>query len=142
MNKYRQSNTTIVGASGQMYAEGAKHDRNINYTHYGIFANDNTYAVTFNPRYNRPPTKIIEQKPIKQPPSNQYITKPLHEPPTSITEAKFYLNNATADKPPLLPPYLNRPEDLGIIQGLANEKNKGNIEYGPAHKNIITYNIY
>ena len=142
MNKYRPANTTIVGASGQMTGEGAKHDRTINYNHYGIFANDNTYAVTFSPYINRPPTKIIEQKPIKPPQTNQHITKPLHEPPTSMTDAKFYLNNASADKPPLLPPYLNKPEDLGRIQGLANEKDKGNVLYGPAHKNTITYNIY
>ena len=142
MNKYRPANTTIVGASGQMTGEGAKHDRTIDYNHFGIYANDNTYAVTFNPHYNRPPTKIIEQKPIKQPPSNQHITKPIVEPPTSMTDGKVYLNNATANKPPLLPPYLNKPEDLARIQGLANEKDKGNIKYGPAHKNTITYNIY
>ena len=141
MNKYKNPNSTTVGVSGCMVNENMKTEKQINYNHYGIFANDNTYAVTFNPYINRPPTKQMIHYPIKPPPTNEHITKTYNEPPVSLTDGKVYLNNATSNTPPLLPPHLNKPEDLTKIQGLANEKNKGRIQYGPTHivdkKNII-----
>lgn len=66
---------------------------------------------------------------MKPPPTNQHITKPLHEPPVAITDGGYYIKKDKANKPPLLPPYLKKPEKLGEIQGRANEKNKGNIDY-------------
>ena len=141
MNKYKNPNSTTIGVSGCMVNENMRTEKQINYNHYGIFANDNTYAVTFNPFINRPPTKHMTHYPIKPPPANQHITKTYNEPPVSLTDGKVYLNNATSNPPPLLPPHLNKPEDLAAIQGLANEKNKGRVQYGPTHivnqKNIV-----
>ena len=129
MNKYKNPNSTAVGTAGQMVNENMKTEKQINYQHYGIFANDNTYAVTFNPQINRPPTKHMTHYPIKPPPTNQLITITYNEPPASLTDGKAYLNNATSNTPPIIPPYLNKPEDLATIQGLADEKNKGRIDY-------------
>ena len=141
MNKYKNPNSTAVGTAGQMVNENMKTEKQINYQHYGIFANDNTYAVTFNPQINRPPTKHMTHYPIKPPPTNQHITITYNEPPASLTDGKVYLNNAAANAPPIIPPYLNKPEDLATIQGLADEKNKGRVIYGPTHiikqKNIV-----
>lgn len=129
MNKYRNPNSTTVGAEGAMFNEGTKTEKTIEFNHFGIFSNDNTYAVTFNPKINRPPTKYMENKPVKPPKSNQHKTKPLHEPPVSITDGGYYLKKDKAPKAPILPPYLKKPEKLGEIQGRADERNKGRIGY-------------
>lgn len=129
MSNYRNPYSKTVGAEGTMFNENTKTEMQVDFNHYGIFSNDNTYAVTFNPKINRPPTKYFQDKPVKPPPSNQHITKPLHEPPVSITDGGYYIKKDKADKPPLLPVYLKKPENLGEIQGIANEKNKGNIGY-------------
>ena len=107
MNRYRDPNSSTVGAEGTMYNQATRTEKTLNYNHYGIFANDNTYAVMFNPYINRPPTKYMTDKPVKPPPSKQHITKPTTEPATSITK-----------QPPLLPPYLTNPEDLGARKGI------------------------
>lgn len=129
MNKYKNPNSSTVGATGQMFNEATKTEQNINYNHFGIFANDNTYAITFNPYINRPPTKYIQHIPVKPPPTDEHITKTYNEPPTSLTDGRQYLNNSKSKPPPLLPPYLNKPEDLGVIQGNTDERNKSNIIY-------------
>ena len=142
MNKYKNPNSTTVGVSGCMVNENMRTEKQINYNHYGIFANDNTYAITFNPYINRPPTKQMTHYPIKPPPTNQHITRTYNEPPVSLTDGKTYLNNAASNAPPILPPFLNKPEDLATIQGLADEKNKGTIQYGPTHTINQTNIVY
>lgn len=139
-NKYKSPFSEIVGREGEMYNEATMTNPNLHFQHFGIFANDNTYAVTFNPLINRPFTKIMEHKPVRPPPTNQHITKPICEPPVSMTDSQFYLNNAKAITPPILPPYLKMPQDLARIQGLAKENNKGSIIYGPTHT-VTTNNI-
>lgn len=133
MNKYRNPNSSIVATEGAMYNEGTKMEKKIDFNHYGIFSNDNTYAVTFNHKINRPPIKYFQNIPVKPPPSNQHITKPLHEPPVAITDGGYYLRKDKAKKAPELPPYLKKAEKLGEIQGKANEKNKGRIYYYKPH---------
>ena len=134
MNRYKDPNSSTVGAEGTMFNQATRTEKQIEYNHYGIFANDNTYAITFNPYINRPPTKYMADKPVKPPPSNQHITKPTVEPATSITDGGFYLKNNKTKKPPLLPPYLNKPEELGEIQGRAYEKDKAQIIREPNRK--------
>ena len=142
MNRYRDPNSSTVGAEGTMYNQATRTEKTLNYNHYGIFANDNTYAVMFNPYINRPPTKYMTDKPVKPPPSKQQITKPTTEPATSITDGGYYLKNNKTKKPPLLPPYLTNPEDLGAIQGRANEKDKSNIMYTKQQKVYQTHTNY
>ena len=141
-NNYNSPNAEIVGREGQMYNEATETNQHVKYVHYGIFANTNTYAVTFNPMINRPETKYFQHQPIKRPPENQHRTKGLHEPPVSMTDGQYYLHHGQVKAPPLLPPYLKKPEKLGEMQGLAHEKDKGNIIYGPTHKVIVENNIY
>ena len=117
-NRYRSPNANIVGATGQMYNEATKIEKKIDNKDYGLFANDNTYSVTFNPYINKPQTKYIQNIPSKQPPqANQNITKPLHEPCVGITDGGFYIHEAKVKSAPLLPPYLNMPTDEAKIQG-------------------------
>ena len=142
MNRYRDPNSSTVGAEGTMYNQATRTEKTLNYNHYGIFANDNTYAVMFNPYINRPPTKYMTDKPVKPPPSKQQITKPTTEPATSITDGGYYLKNNRTKKPPLLPPYLTNPEDLGEIQGRAYEKDKSNIMYTKQQKVYQTHTNY
>ena len=141
-NNYKSPDTEIAGREGQMYNEATITDKTIEFNDFGIFANDNTYAVSFNPYFNRPKTKYIENKPVRRPPTKEHRTKTYNEPPVSMTDGMFYLNNAYAKPPPVLPVYLKKPEDLARIQGLANESNKGNIIYGPTHTNNVSYIIY
>ena len=141
-NNYKSANSEIVGREGQMYNEATETNKQIKYQHYGIFTNTNTYAVTFNPMINRPETKYIENKPVRRPPEKQHMTKGLHEPPVSMTDGQYYIHHGHIKAPPLLPPYLKKPEKLGEVQGLAYEKNKGNVIYGPKHKVIVENNIY
>ena len=141
-NDYKSPNAEIVGREGVMYNENTEKVRFIKGKHYGIFSNDNTYAVTFNPKVNLPPTIVRENKPVRPPPTNQHTTKGLHEPPVSLTDGKHYIHHGYVKKPPLLPPYLKKPEDLARIQGLADENNKGSIIYGPKHSVIIKKKIY
>ena len=129
MNNYKNPYSKTVGTEGAMFNEATKTEMQVDFNHYGIFSNDNTYAVTFNPKINRPPTKYFQDKPVKPPLSNQHITKPLHEPPVTITDGGYFIKKDKAEKPPLLPVYLKKPENLGEIQGRADEKNKGNIHY-------------
>lgn len=116
MNRYRSPYSDIVGTSGQMYNEATKTERVINYNHYGICVNDNTYAVTFNPYINRPPTTVTQQDVIKLPRHNEHITKTYNEPPAGFTENNVYIASASVESPPLLPPYLNEPLEE-VIQG-------------------------
>ena len=129
MNNYKNPYSTTVGTEGAMFNENTKTEAKIDFNHYGIFSNDNTYAVKFNPNINRPPTKYFTDKPVKPPPTNQHITKGLHEPAVAITDGGYYIKKDKANSPPLLPVYLNKPEDLGQIHGLSNERNKGRIYY-------------
>lgn len=131
MNKYRNANTTIVGGEGMMYNQATEIVKKVDYPHYGIYSNDNTYAVTFNPQINRPPTQIIQSEVVKPPHTNQHITKPVCEPPVALSDSRMYLNNAQARPAPVLPPYLNKPEDLGRIQGLCDKRLKEYVIYGP-----------
>ena len=141
-NNYKSPSSEIVGREGQMYNEATITDQNIDFQDFSIFANDFTYPITFNPYLNRPKTKYIEHKPVRNSLYNQHITKQLHEPPVSMTDGMFYLHNDAAKPPPILPPYLNHPEQLGKVQGLANEQNKANIIGGPTHINIISNIVY
>ncbi len=131
MNKYRSPNTKIVAGDGLMYNQATKIEKDIKYQHYGIYSNDNTYAVTFNPYINRPPTKFMQTESVRMPPSDQHITKPVCEPPVALSDSRMYLNNAQARPAPVLPPYLNKPEDLGRIQGLCDKRLKEYVIYGP-----------
>lgn len=141
-NNYKSPQTEIAGREGYMYNQATITDRVIKYPHYDIFSNDNTYAVTFNPFLNRPDTKIWEHETVKLPRPLEHTTKPLHEPPVVITDGKYYMHLPKAEAPPLLPPYLKQPEDLGKIQGLTREKDKGNVIYGPTHYHIVKYTIW
>lgn len=141
-NDYKSSNIEIVGREGMMYNEATEKTKRVNYPHYGIFANTNTYAVTFNPMVNRPPTLMRENRPVRPPPSNEHITKITAEPPVFMTDGRHYMHYVKPQKTPLLPPYLQKPEPLGQIQGRAQEKNKADIIYGPRHQVHITNNVY
>lgn len=127
-NRYRSPNSTITATTGQMWNEATRTERNVNFNHYGIFSNDNTYPVTFNPYVNRPPTRIIENKPINLPPAKQHITKPTIEPPVSLTDSLQYMKNDYAKPPPLLPPYLSKPSKE-VMQGATDERNHLQIAY-------------
>ena len=133
-NDYRSVFSEIVGREGMMYNEATIKKKDIKFQHFGIFSNDNTYAVTFNPYINRPETKVFEHKPVRRPPTNQHITDHKHEPPVSMTDAKYYIHTGRAKTPPVLPKYLKKPEKYGNVQGRAHEKEKGNVIYGPEHK--------
>ena len=124
-----------------MFNEGTKTEHTVGFNHFGIFSNDNTYAVTFNPYYNRPPMKYMENKPVRPPKSNQHRTKPSIEPPVQMTDNWQYLRNDRAPKAPILPPYLKKPLKEPI-QGAMNEKDKGRVIYGPQHKVKIENIIY
>ena len=141
-NNYRSPDTEIVGREGQMFNEATLTDRTIEFEDFGIFANDNTYPVTFNPMYNRPKTKNLEYEDVRRPLLGERTTRPVNEPPVALTDGMFYLNNAQCKPPPVLPPYLQKPEDLAKIQGLAREYEKGNIIYGPTHEHTVTHIIY
>ena len=140
MNKYRNPNSTIVGTDGLMYNQATKIFKKIDYPHYGIFSNDNTYPATFNPYINKPPTLKVQQEIVRPPPTNQHITKPYCEPPVCLTDSRAYIHHATAKPAPLLPPYLNKPEDLGRIQGLCDKRMKEYVIYGPT-QTIVQKNI-
>lgn len=141
-NNYKSPSTEIAGREGQMYNQATITERKVPFYDHGVFSNDNTYAVTFNPYLNRPKTKFMEFETIKLPRPLEHTTKPLHEPPVALTDGKYYLHCPTAKRPPVLPPYLKQPEDLSKIQGLCRENDKGYVIYGPTHQNTITYTIY
>lgn len=75
LSNYRSPHSTVIGGEGHMYAEAMKTDRVINYQDYGVFANDNTYSVTFNPYYNQPKTVVHVNPPVRPPHTNQRVTK-------------------------------------------------------------------
>lgn len=141
MNKYKSPNSTTFGTTGCMYNESTNTDKDIEYKHFGLYANDNTYAVTFHPHINRPPTTYMPHYPVRPPPTNEQMTLTQNEPSVSMTDGMHYLNNATSKPPPLLPPYMNRPDDLTTIQGSADEKNKANLIYFKPH-NVNIKNIH
>lgn len=141
MNKYKSPISTTFGTTGCMYNESTITMKDIEYNHYGLYANDNTYAVTFNPHINRPPTTYIPHNPVRPPQTNEQMTITQNEPSVSMTDGMHYLNNATSKPPPYLPPYLNRPDDQPTIQGLADEKNKANLIYFKPH-NVNIKNIH
>ena len=122
MNKYVNPNATTIGGEGMAWNEGTQIDKQIEFNHYGIFSNDNTYAITFNPYINRPPTKYLQQQTTKPPHTNQRITKINVEPPSSLTDGNQYIVNDKVNNPPLLPPYLQKPENLGEIQGISQKQ--------------------
>ena len=132
-NQYKNPKANINGVEGSMFNENTKIETPIKYEHYGIYSNDNTYAITFNPKINRPPIKYFDNKPVRPPPQTQHITKAINEPPISITEGGFYLRKDKAKKPPLLPPYLNKPDEEKL-QGQSYDKNKGRIMYYKPNK--------
>lgn len=142
MNRYKDPNSSTVGAEGTMFNQATRTEKQIDFNHFGIFSNDNTYAITFNPYINRPPTKYMVDKPVKPPHSKQRTTKPTVEPATSITDGGYYLKNDKTKEPPLLPPYLNKPEKLGEIQGRAYEKDKANLIYTNPQKILQTHTNY
>lgn len=142
MNRYRDPNATTIGVEGTMFNQATRVEKQVDFNHFGIFSNDNTYAVTFNHNINRPPTKYTVDKPVKLPPSNQHITKPIVESATSITDGGYYLVNNKTKQPPLLPPYLKNPEKLGEIQGRAYEKDKSNLIYSNPQMIHQTYTNY
>lgn len=133
MNKYRNPDSSIIGAEGMGFNEGTRIEEDIEFEDYGVFTNDNTYSITFNPYYNRPKIKIHQQESVRPPKSNQHITKPSVEPPVQMTDNWQYIRNDKAPRAPILPPYLKKPAKEQI-QGAMNEKDKGNIIYGPQHK--------
>ena len=128
MNQYRHPDAVIVGTEGQMFNQGAQIEANIDFEDYGVFTNDNTYSITFNPYYNRPKIKVIQQETVKRPKMGQRITKPSIEPPCSITENGMILRNDFVKEAPVLPPYLNKPLKEPI-QGSSKEQDKGPINY-------------
>ena len=142
-NDYRSPHAEIVGREGMMFNEATMKNKDIEFQHFGVFSNTNTYSVTFNPFINRPPTQIIEHdEPVRFPDTREHITKPLHEPPVSITDGGFYRHIGQHDKPvPLLPKYLKKPEPPAM-QGRAREYNKQDIRYGPTQHVITQNNIY
>lgn len=125
-----------------MYNEATLLKHTIPYEHYGILSNDNTYAIHFNPNYNRHPYTYFEYKPVKFPQTYEHTTKTETEPPVALTDGKAYLHQGSVKPPPLLPPYLKKPEDLGLLQSRAWERNKGDIIYGHTQQVIITNNVY
>lgn len=141
-NNYKSPETEIAGREGYMYNQATITERKIPFFDHGLFSNDNTYAVSFNPFINRPKTKFIEQEIIKLPFPKEHTTKPLHEPPVSLTDGKYYMHCPATKPAPLLPPYLKKPQDLSRIQGLMREKDKGNVIYGPTHYNTVIHTIY
>ena len=141
-NNYRSPNAEIVGREGMMYNEATMKVTPIPNHPYGIFSNTNTYAVTFNPHINKPPTLKMENKPVRRPNNREHITIGEHEPPVSLTDGQYYLHYGKTKAAPVLPPYLKKPEKLGNIQGLMNQKDNGNVIYGPTHQVTVVNNVY
>lgn len=142
MHNYKSSNIEIVGREGMMFNEATLKTIKIPYEHYGILANDNTYAVTFDPYMNQPVYTYFEYYPLRRPTAEEHKTKTATEPPVALTDGNQYMHKGYVQPTPLLPPYLNRPEDLGLLQGRAKEFNKADIVYGPKHKVHITNIVY
>lgn len=142
MNNYRSVNASIRGVPGCMYNEATETIKIGKFEDFGIYTNDNTYAVTFNYNLNRPPTKYYQTIPVRYPSTNQHQTKKIREPPVDLTDGKQYIRFDRVKPAPLLPPYLKKPEDLGKIKGLAREMNKGTVIYGPTHKVVVANTVY
>ena len=49
----------IVGREGMMSNEATIKNKDIQYQHFGVFSNTNSYSVTFNPFINRQPSQIM-----------------------------------------------------------------------------------
>ena len=141
-NDYKSSNIEYIATDGMMYNEATLKRYTIPYEDHGIFRNDNTYAVTFNHDYNRPIYYYFKLKPVRLPPTNEHKTKLTTEPPAFMTDGLRYIHSSRVKPPPLLPPYLGRAEDHGLLQGRALEFNKGNVIYGPKHKVVVENNVY
>lgn len=141
-NDCRSPQAEIVGREGMMFNQATMKKKDVPYQHFGIFSNDNTYAVTFNPFINRPPTtKIQPSKPVRFPDTQEHTTKPVNEPPVSMTDGGFYRHVGKVKPAPLLPVFLKKPEKPQI-QGRAQEEDKGNIIYGPTQRIITQNNVY
>ena len=123
-----------------MYNQATQIVQKIDYPHYGIFSNDNTYPVTFNPYKNRPPTEIIQRDVARPPHTSERMTKPFCEPPVDLSDARMYLHHATSKPAPVLPPYLNKPQDLGQVQGVCDKRMQEYIQFFPPYP-VVQKNI-
>lgn len=121
LSNYRSPNSTVIGGEGHMYGEAMKTDRSINYQDFGIFANDNTYAVTFNPFFNQPKTEVHVNPPVRPPPTNQRVTKTFNEPPADITDNGMYVKNPTATMPTPRQSVTSTNDSPSIIQGTGKQ---------------------
>ena len=139
MNNYKNPNASIIGVDGLMFNQATILEQDIEYEDYGVFSNNNTYSVTFNPNINRPKIKVFQQEIIKRPKLNEPPIKTYTEPCVSITENGFYLTNSKCSDPPILPPYLQKPLNEKI-QGTTNETDKSPLGYYKQHK--IDFNTF
>ncbi len=130
-NDYKSSNAEIIGREGMMFNEATLKKYEIPYRDFGILSNDNTYAVSFNPNVNRHEHTFFEFKPVRFPPTDEQTTRTLNEPPVGLTDGMAYIKQDYVKPPPLLPPYLNKPESPIKLQGSASEQDKAPIVYGP-----------
>ena len=127
-NKYKSVNSVIVGAEGKMHNENTQTIKNISKLDCGLFANDNTYAITFNPYLNQPDYKIIPEEHKKLEKTRQHITKPLNEPPTIITDNGKFIRKTHLPPTQFKPKYQKR-ENKNMIQGTCSEVFNTNIIY-------------
>lgn len=141
-NDYKSSNIEIIATEGMMYNEATLKRYTIPYEDHGIFRNDNTYAVTFNHDINRPIYYYFKLKPVRLPQTNEHTTKLTTEPPVCMTDGQYYIHSPRVKPPPMLPPYLGRAEDYGLLQGRAQERDKADIVYGPKHKVVVENIVY
>lgn len=139
-NDWKSPYSENIATEGLWYNHNTVKKKVIHFPHYGIYTNDNTYAVTFNPMMNRPETVVYEYYPQRPPHTGEHKTKPEHEPPVCISDSGKYIHQGGKVKDgPKLPPYLKR-YDKPEIQGRAMEYNKGSIKYGPT-QHLVTQNI-
>lgn len=139
-NDYKSSNAEIVSTEGMMFNEATLKKYTIPFDDFGILSNDNTYAVSFNPFLNKHEESYFEYKAVRFPQTDEQTTRTLNEPPVGLTDGMAYIKQDYVKPPPLLPPYLNKPESPIKLQGSASEQDKAPIVYGP--KRIIhTTNI-
>ena len=140
--KYKSPHSTITGGMGYMWNEATVRKIKIPYEDYGIYSNDNTYAITFNEKLNRPPMWKTDEKIIRYPSTKQRETKTYFEPPVSMTDGRFFVKSDKCQKTPVLPVYLKKPEDLGRIQGLTKNGIQEYVIYGPTHTITETRILY
>ncbi len=141
-NDYKSSNAQIIATEGMMYNEATLKKLRIHYEDYGILSNDNTYAVKFNPNINRHDHIFFEDRPVRLPPIEEHHTRTSAEPPVAMTDSKSFIKHDYVKPPPLLPPYLNKPESPIQLQGKANEPDKGSVVYGPKRQIHTTKTVF